>query len=197
MSTESADAPSENRLTVGELFPQHDVVGQRVFSLTALAEDLNVGLQPSKDALATSDLRALLFWHRHLVTRLFEARRLVTTARNTPEIAEFASDLLQKPPAGVSLLDAYTRPSKNTPSSVEAMYQDIRHLSVHYAKVGKPELEDALATHAYLPAEMKLTIAADGIPDLTFGWVQAIRSMEVLGDIRQADFLESYAPKVP
>jgi hypothetical protein len=130
-----------------------------------------------------------LFWHRYLATRLYEARRLVTSARDIPEIKEFAGDLLANPPGGGNLLQAYTRQAPNKQSAVEAMYEELRHLSIHYSKVGQPELRKMLTTQAHLPAEMKIATTTDGTPDVTFGWVQAIRSMEILGDIHQADFL--------
>ncbi len=182
-------AHPNDRLTLGELFPAGNVVGEWVFSLTALAEDLAVGLRPSKEALTTGELRALLFWHRHMATRLYEARRLVTSARNVPEIAEFAAELLASPPGGVNLLEAYTRGPHGEPSTVEAMYEELRQLSVHYPKVGQPELKNTLTAHAWLPAELRIATAEDGSPDVTFGWVQAIRSMEIVGDIHQEDFL--------
>jgi hypothetical protein len=182
-------APHGFRVTIGELFPHDDLAAQWVFSLTTLAEDLEIGVRPSKEATDAGDLRALLFWHRHTVTRLYEARRLVTSARTIAEVREFVGDLLERPPGGGNLMEAYTRPSANTFSMVEEMYSQVRHLTVHYSKVGKPELAKTLKTYRHLPAEMTITAADDGGPDLQFRWVQGIRSMEVLGDIRQDDFL--------
>ncbi len=109
-----------------------------------LAEDLQVGIKPAKEATDSGDLRALLFWQRHMVTRLYEARRLVTSARNITEVGEFVGDLLQTPPGGANLMEAYTRPSPDTPSMVEALYAELRHLTVHYSEVGEPELRGTL-----------------------------------------------------
>ncbi len=39
-----------SRLTVGELFPACDIVAEWVFSVTALIEDIQVGVGPSKEA---------------------------------------------------------------------------------------------------------------------------------------------------
>jgi hypothetical protein len=188
---DTAEPPStsKDRLTVGELFPAGDVLGQWVFSLTALAEDLMLGIRPSREAMADGDLRALLFWDRHMATRLYEARRLVTSAREVSEIAEFAGDLLVSPPGNVNLLEAYTRGPHGEPSRVEAMFAQLRHLSVHYSKVGQPELTDTLASYAWLPAELQLATSQDGSPDVSFGWVQAVRSMELFGDVDREDFL--------
>jgi hypothetical protein len=190
-SPPSAGDTPDARLTIGELFPHDDLVAQWVFSLTALAEDLQVGSKPAKEATDSGDLRALLFWQRHMVTRLFEARRLVTSARIIEAIREFLGDLLERPPGGANLIEAYTRPSADTPSMVEALYEQLRHLTVHYSKVGGSELGGTLKTYGHLPAEMTITTSPDGSPDLQFLWVQAIRSMEVLGDIRREDFLEA------
>jgi hypothetical protein len=96
------DKPDE-RPSIGDLFPADDLIAQWVFSLTAFAEDLQVGIKPAKEATKAGDLRALLFWQRHMVTRLFEARRLVTSAGTIEEIGEFLGDLLQKPPGGANL----------------------------------------------------------------------------------------------
>jgi hypothetical protein len=116
-------------------------------------------------------------------------RRLVTSARTIAELREFVGDLLQTPPGGANLMQAYTRPSANTPSMVEELSAQLRHLTVHYSKVAKPELAKTLETYRHLPAEMTITAADDGSPDLEFRWARAIRSMEVLGNIRQDDFL--------
>jgi hypothetical protein len=191
MSDETPAMPlnPDQQLTIGELFPHDDLIAQWVFSLTAFTEDLHVGLRPSQEAMKEGDLRAILFWHRHMVTRLYEARRLVTTARDEPNVRAFVGDLLQRPPGGADLIQAYTRPAKGQQSTVERMYEDLRHLTVHYSKVGTAELENTLNTYAFLPAEIILTAPPEGLPDVAFGWVQAVRSMEVLGDIRRADFL--------
>jgi hypothetical protein len=181
---------SRFRLTIGELFPDGDLVAQWVFSVTALVEDIQVGTHPSKEAQVAGDLRAMLFWHRHMVTRLYEARRLVTTARTVAEVRGFAETLLQNPPGGVDLSDAYKRPSKDVPSTIERLYEELRHLTVHYAKVGGDELRDTLRQYAGLPAEITIETRTDGSPDLQFRWVQAVRGMEVFGDVHQPDFLK-------
>jgi hypothetical protein len=93
-SPDSSRDQSRSRLTIGELFPDGDVVGQWVFSLTSLTEDLHVGTQPARQAQESGDLRGMLFWHRHMVTRLYEARRLITAARTIAEVHAFAGTLL-------------------------------------------------------------------------------------------------------
>ena len=161
-----------------------------IFSLTALAEDLAVGVEPSRQAMADGDLRALLFWHRHTATRLYEANRLVHPTASNDEIKEFVGDLLERAPGGANLVVAYRRPSPDARSPVEEMYGDLRHLTVHYSKIGKKELSETLKKYAYLPAQATIRQTPSGTPEMTFGWVQGVRSMEVFGDITSEDFLE-------
>jgi hypothetical protein len=101
-----------------------------MFSVTALAEDLMVGIKPSQQAQADGDLRAMLFWHRHTVTRLYEANRLVHPATSNAEIREFVGDLLERAPGGANLVEAYRRPTPAGASPIEQMYGNLRHLVV-------------------------------------------------------------------
>jgi hypothetical protein len=177
-----------NRLTVGELFPARDIIAEWVFSVTALIEDIQVGVGPSKEAMEVGDLRAMMFWHRQLVTRLYEARRLVTIVRRNAAVKAFAESLLSLP----SLIDvntAYTRPSKGVPSPVEKLYSDVRHRTVHYSHVGQAELQAILSDHANYPAQMTIDRREDGAFDVQFQWVQAVRGRDVFGDVREDDFL--------
>lgn len=103
------------RPTIGELFPHDDPVAQWVFSLTAFAEDLHVGIKPAKEANDTGDLRALLFWQRHMVTRLYEARRLVTSARAIAEVDPKRGGPGGYQPGGLPRRDASHRPDDWTP----------------------------------------------------------------------------------
>jgi hypothetical protein len=111
--------PARTRLTIGEVFRHDDPVAHWMFSLTALAEDLEVGVEPSRQAIADGDLRALLFWHRHTATRLYEANRLVHPATSNKEIKEFVGDLLERAPGGatLSLPTAGLRPTQRRRSS--------------------------------------------------------------------------------
>jgi hypothetical protein len=160
-----------------------------VFSLTSLIEDLHVGTHPAKEAQESGDLRGMLFWHRHMVTRLYEARRLITAARTVAEVHAFAGDLLHNPPGGANLMEAYTRSAAGVPSTVEGLYKDLRNVTVHYPKVDGAELRGTLHKYAYLPAQITIEEGPGGTPDLQFRWVQAIRSMEIFGDPHQPDFL--------
>jgi hypothetical protein len=161
-----------------------------MFSLTALAEDLEVGVEPSRHAIADGDLRALLFWHRHTATRLYEAYRLVHPTTSNREIKEFVGDLLERAPGGANLLAAYSRPSPEIESPIAQMYGELRHLTVHYSRIGKKELSQILKKYAWLPAQATIGQTTSGAPELTFGWVQGVRSMQVFGDIASAGFLE-------
>jgi hypothetical protein len=70
------------------------------------------------------------------------------------------------------------------------MYGELRHLTVHYSKIGKKELSETLRKYAYLPAQATIRQSKSGTPEMTFGWVQGVRSMEVFGDITSEGFLE-------
>jgi len=187
-SQDSSRAQSPS-LTIGELFPDGDLVGQWVFSLTSLTEDLNIGTQPAKQAQESGDLRGILFWHRHMVTRLYEAGRLVDAAQTIAEVRAFAGQLLHDPPGGANLIDAYTQPAPSVPSTVQRLYANLRNITVHYSKIGEPELRQTLRNYAYLPAQFTIEGGVGGTPNPQFRWVQAIRSMEIFGDIHQPDFL--------
>jgi hypothetical protein len=189
----STPAPAQRgpgRLSIGQVFKHDDPVAHWMFSLTALAEDLEVGVEPSRQAIADGELRALLFWHRHTATRLYEANRLVHPATSNNEIKEFVGDLLEHAPGGANLVAAYRRPSPDAASPIEQMYGDLRHLTVHYSKVGKKELSQTLEKYAYLPAQATIRQTESGTPELMFGWVQGVRSMEIFGDIAREDFLK-------
>jgi hypothetical protein len=180
---------SLRKLTIGEVFKHDDPVGHWMFSVTALAEDLMVGIKPSQQAQADGDLRAMLFWHRHTVTRLYEANRLVHPVTSNAEIREFVGDLLERAPGGANLVEAYRRPTPAGASPIEQMYGNLRHLTVHYSKIGEKELSQTLESYAYLPARATIGRNTNGTPEMTFGWVQGVRSMEVFGEITHG-FLE-------
>jgi hypothetical protein len=188
MASESQhQSPCE--LTIGEVFGHDDPVGHWMFSVTALVEDLMVGVKPSQQAQGDGDLRAMLFWHRHAVTRLYEANRLVHPVTSNAEIGEFVGGLLERAPGGANLVEAYRRPKGDGASPIEQMYGNLRHLTVHYSKIGERELSQTLKSYAWLPARATIGQSASGTPEMTFGWVQGVRSMEVFGEITD-DFLE-------
>lgn len=186
---------SDQRLRIADLFPHDDVTAQWVFSVCALSEDLHIGTLPTKQAMESGDMRGLLFWYRHTVTRLYEARRLITSAREIDAVAGFVGDLLEKPPGGVDLTAAYRRRSPGELSTVEDLDGQLRHRGVHYPHVGSDELAEILQANGGLPAEQFLRTREDGLPDLQYGWVQGVRAMEVLGDFQQPDFLEEMRAK--
>jgi hypothetical protein len=113
---------SLRKLTIGDVFKHDDPVGHWMFSVTALAEDLMAGIEPSEQAQADGDLRAMLFWHRHTVTRLYEANRLVHPVTSNAEIRAFGGNLLERAPGGANLVEAYRRPTPSGASPIEQMY---------------------------------------------------------------------------
>src|SRR3954454_14366069 len=116
-----AEGAQRYPLTIGELFPDGDAAAQWVFSLTVLAEDIGVLMRPLSQAREDEDLRAVLFFYRQLVTRLYEARRLATTARTVPAIASFVGDLLRRPPGGVDVEELYHRDPHTKSTTAERL----------------------------------------------------------------------------
>lgn len=174
-------------LTIGELFPDDDVVAQWVFSVTVLVEDLAVLVPPQQKAQEQKDLRAQIFFYRQMLTRLFEARRLVTAVEKYPDLKRFAGPLLTGP-YKLDLRDYYLRPADGSPSVIEDLYGQIRHRSVHYMKVGEAELANVLREFARYPARITAEMR-DERQTFEFQWVQAISAMEVVGDVTDDEFL--------
>lgn len=177
-----------HQLTIGELFPDGDLIGQWVFSVTALSDDLMHLVPLVTEALTRGDMRSMLFHQRQLVTRIFEARRLVMATVDMPEIADFAEGLLALR-GMVDLRTMYIRSQPQERSVVEDLYEDMRHRTVHYMRVGSDELRDALWNHSGAPAEVELT-ESNGRSKAWFQWVSVIQSADLLGDIGRSDALE-------
>jgi hypothetical protein len=108
-----------------------------------------------KGSSANEDLRQMMSVYRQMVTRLYEARRLVVAMEMYPEISEFLG--VEKKTALLERLrQAYIRPSEDEPSHVERLYGDLRHKTVHYPWVGKPEIRDVLRQLGHVPTQLKM-----------------------------------------
>jgi hypothetical protein len=126
-----------------------------------------------------------------LVTRLYEARRIATTARTVPEIASFVGDLLRRPPGGIDLEEVYRREPETKSSKVERLYAELRHRTVHFLEPASDELTDVLWNHSGYPAQIEFVKDERGQVTLWFQWVHAVTAADVFGDVRDADFLKS------
>jgi hypothetical protein len=177
-------------LTIGELFPDGDAAAAWVFALTVLAEDISVLLGLLSRAREREDLRESLVLYRQLVTRLYEARRVATTARTVPEIASFVGDLLRRAPAGIDLEEVYRRDPETNESTVEHLYGELRHRTVHYFKPGSQELADVLWNHSGYPAQLEIAKDDRGRPTVWFQWVHAVTAMDLFGDVTDTGFLK-------
>jgi hypothetical protein len=186
-----AEGRDHYALTIGELFPDGDAAAQWVFSVTALVEDIGVLMKALRRAGEEEDLRASLFFYRQLVTRLFEARRLATTARTVPEIANFVGDLLRRPPGSIDLEQVYRRDPETMSSRVERLYAKLRHRSVHYLEPSGDELSDVLWRHSGYPAQIELGNGDREQRTLWFQWVHAVTAADVYGDVHDPEFLKS------
>jgi hypothetical protein len=186
-----AEGRRRHALTIGELFPDGDVAAQWVFSLTALVEDIGVLVKPLRHAQQEEDLRASLFFYRQLVTRLYEARRIATTARRVPEIASFVGDLLRQPPGGIDLEQVYRHDPETKSSRVEQLYAELRHRTVHFLEPASDELADVLWNHSGYPAQIEFARDDRGQTTLWFQWVHAVTAADVYGDVLDTDFMKS------
>jgi hypothetical protein len=79
------------------LFPPHDRVAQWVFSLSLVADDLMVLHEPMKRSSQHDDIRQMMSIYRQMITRLYEARRLVVAIDRYREVGEFLG--VEKRPA--------------------------------------------------------------------------------------------------
>jgi hypothetical protein len=166
--------PQEADLTIGELFPAEDVVGQWMFSVSAIADDLGILLIEQKEAAASGDLRRMLFVQRVLATRLYEARRIVLAVDTRPEVSAFLSDKKLEP---LDRLREFYLPAGSSP--VDELYAVLRHNSVHYMWPGGEEISGALRQASHLPARTRIDQVAGRI-DLQ--WVQVVAGMQAFGE---------------
>jgi hypothetical protein len=165
-------------VTVGELFPADDIVGQWVFTLNGVADDLDVVMRALKNAQADGEIQAQMFFYRLLVARLYEARRLIKARSDHPEIKDFTKTGLKW--AGTDLVSIYTRPSQQVKSEVEKLFDTTRHRSVHYPEVGQPELSGLLADYQKFPARMVFVKSENGrFPQNQ--WVSVVRAQDCWG----------------
>ncbi len=177
-----------NGLTIAELFPDGDAIAQWVFIVTALAEDLMFAVEPTKQAMANGDLRAMLYYQRQVVSRLYDARRLVMSGDKTPELQSFVGPLLSAPGL-TDLRSVYVRQPGAKESVVESLYTDIRNRSVHYARVGSDELIAILRDHGRFPARLHYEMRENESPKVWFQWVDIVRGLDLFGGIGQTDLL--------
>jgi hypothetical protein len=187
MAAERAIARGRERhgLTIGELFPDGDLVAQWVFLVSALSEDLRVTIGRNAEVRDDTGFRLMSYLHRQTIVRLYEARRLVVAVDKHDEVREFATPLLGQ--FGLDLRDYYLR-REGRHSVVEELWEEVRHRSVHYMHVGSDELADLLWSSSGYPAELKIS-KPDGKADVWLKWVPAVTTIELFGDIQDDDFV--------
>src|SRR3954451_2864017 len=109
-------------LVIGEVFPPDDVVGQWVFSMAMLNDDLTFISAELKRALDDGDLRGMLYFQRQQITRLYEAYRIVRVIDEKAEIESFVGD---NPPQWLtSLRQAYLPSTPGGESLVKRLYAE-------------------------------------------------------------------------
>lgn len=175
MAVDPSLNPLNYDLTIGQLFPADDIVGQWVFTLNCVAQDIEVITWPLRDA---QNLRAQMYFHRLLITRLYEARRLIEAQAAYEDIRDFTGTALSM--TGFDLVAAYTRPADAQKSEVEQLYAASRHRTVHYPPVGSRELRRLLFEYHKFPAHLELEMD-DETRAIDTQWVSVIRGQDSMG----------------
>jgi hypothetical protein len=171
MNFDPSRNPLNFDLTIGELFPADDLIAQWVFTLNCVVQDIEVVAWPLRDA---KSVRAKLYYNRALITRLYEARRLIDAHAKYEEIRQFVAGGLNV--TGTDLLALYTRPSEAEKSEVEKLYAGSRHRTVHYPSVGSSELRGLLFDYHKFPARMVPELTDD--PAIDTQWVSIVRAQD-------------------
>lgn len=171
--------PAERELTIGELFPAEDVLAQWVYSVACVAEDVHVVMDLLKRLPRDEhSLRPSMYVWGLLMTRIYEARRVVWAIGKTQEVRKLVGDRLG-PGGGLNLCEVYAKRDGGQ-SLVEELYSDARHRGVHHPWVGSSELEGLLRDHRGLPARLVIRADDDG-KSVESQWVTAIRGRDMFG----------------
>lgn len=128
-------------VTMEMLFPSDDLVAQWVYSLTAAVDDISIADGQLHDSFAARDASAVHAF-RLLVTRLYEAERLILILPQREEIRSFLDSIPQAQEPLGRLVAAYGEDG-DVPT-IRGELGLIRHRSVHYSWVGSPELAELL-----------------------------------------------------
>jgi hypothetical protein len=124
-------------VTIGELFPATDVVARWVFNLSVLTDDMStfdalIFDAMDSDAEVTEPLGTYFRW---MVTRVFEAERVVKAMDEHVAVAEFLRTTDGTIEAETELRAAYRRVSDDEGgrlrSEVDRRLGNARHLTVH------------------------------------------------------------------
>jgi hypothetical protein len=172
------------------LFPPEDRVAQWVFALSLVVDDLMALYEPMQSASELDDMRRMMSVYRQMVTRLYEARRLVVAIDRYQDVAEFLG--VEKKPALVERLrTVYVRAPGEQRSQIERLYADLRHRSVHYPWVGKQEMVDLLRQVAHVPVELRME---DG--EMRANWTEIVAALWTLGmEPGSSDWIDNFNPR--
>jgi hypothetical protein len=170
------DSACKPGVTIGELFPADDVVGQWVFTLNCVGRDIRVLIGELRGP--PDEMERQMLFARLIATRLYEARRLVDAYDKYNEIRDFVGDGIKG--RDVDLLAAYRRPSQGVKSEIEHLYSETRHRTVHYSQIGEKELRQLLDDYRRFPARLAYE-EHDSVPDLVTQWVPLVRGGDTFG----------------
>jgi hypothetical protein len=167
-------------VTIGELFPADDLVAQRVFSLTAVAEDLSITQAAFQDMLHADAGPLWTGYHyRQVIARLYEAERPILTACQREDVREFLAEITEAGERIDYLADQYVAPDGEM-SKVRTTFGDTRHGTVHHSRVGSAELREALVVSA---GEDACILVNHDEGWLHHEWPEAVALRSLLGDL--------------
>lgn len=167
-------------ITIGDLFPADDLVAQWVFMLSAVVEDLAVADAQFRQAMKDDSNGQLTLHFRVLVSRIYEANRVLRFADSHDAIEPFVA---QRPEAAreFKVLQGMYADDDGSRSRVDQLYALMRHRTVHHSFPGSAELTDALTGAADMEAFYVLDHDAE---TSHFVWPEMVAFQSLVGDMR-------------
>ena len=180
-----------NPVTIGELFPSDDLIGQWVFQMTAVVAGLSITDALLHDALDTDAGAVHSGYHyRQLVTRLYEAKRPVISVAEIPAIRDWTAGIPGLA-AGLGVLsDAYL---PGGDSKVDEAYALMRHQSVHHSSIGSAEFAANLAAAA--DEEAWIHVDHDKTA-LDYEWPEVVLMRALLGDLSVTANVDAFKERI-
>ena len=167
---------------VAELFPASDVLARWVFSLSVVVDDLSVADGLLHDAMEDLHDTEVTHHFRSIVTRLYEARRLVLAVDEHEEVRTFLAGITAAQELLATLRDVYVAPSEGC-SKIDDEFGVMRHRTVHYSWVGSDELREILDAASDVVARY---VVDDTTQTAYFEWPRTVFMRATWGDLSNA-----------
>jgi hypothetical protein len=177
-------------LRVRDLFDPDDLLAQWVFTLSATVADLGAAEALFKDALdADAPAVKTLYLYRQMLTRLYEAERVVAAIEIHEPVRNFLADLpMSEAPA--NYLRDHFLPIET--SKAREIFGYVRHRTVHHAHVGSPELREALANAGDQIARILVDTERNA---LHYEWPEAVISHALSPDLGADEGIKDFADR--